>query len=577
MPARGKIQKKQMKKEIKFRGRVPESMDEVERLLQKGRSVEFIRSKLFARGLSKGRVSQLCPIAVPKRKNTKKKTALPRKKGKRSHSRSEELAAEPTTPLAGDLSHEAPIQTSDASCQCDISPRSASSAWTCPCHSLPIPASLDHSTVGICKTKEDKFKASLMMQGFSIDTWIMPDVEQAWRNRKAMERVHQRVCQWLAEDRLPDEAVTDAEFVAFVRGVVEEVRATWPDLVQWRYHSEIKVAVENPITTDHDDQEVDDDCLGKRAKEKMALHRVNTVGNIAEALRGWRQLRARLGVSGVFNLAECVDKLRDKAEEIAQEIMDGLAPGAFPTDEQALDVLRAWGFERNKNRLNVIPEGMQWVASDTLGLVLPKMPVRGRRDPVVSRATRGHETVFRVIHDWIQGRLARDHGRGTFPCTSMSLNKNYAAKLHRDARNDGPSVAISAGDFSGGRLKYWPTDDGHADLKGIQLTPHVVLDTKSAPCVFDGNLAHEVEAFSGERFSVVMFTCAKRLEASAETRAHFAKLSIDMPTTESLQRWRSELAPVATSSAGQQKTSKRIRNSEKGGKRKSRLMATAGA
>merc|ERR1712167_497182 len=102
-----------------------------------------------------------------------------------------------------------------------------------------------------------------------------------------------------------------------------------------------------------------------------------------------------------------------------------------PTDADALNVLRTWGFGKNSNRLNVLPEDTDWVYSDTLGLVF----ARGKSSPQVSGATHEHETVFRLLHRWTQAKAGYD-----CPCTSMSLNSAYSAKMHRDGSNAGPSV-----------------------------------------------------------------------------------------------------------------------------------------
>ena len=71
-----------------------------------------------------------------------------------------------------------------------------------------------------------------------------------------------------------------------------------------------------------------------------------------------------------------------------------------------------------------------------------------RCKPSVKR-TKGHKTVFRLLHQWISGKIGHD-----VPCTSMTLNGAYAAKLHRDGNNDGPSVAVCAGDFEEGGLLF---------------------------------------------------------------------------------------------------------------------------
>ena len=78
--------------------------------------------------------------------------------------------------------------------------------------------------------------------------------------------------------------------------------------------------------------------------------------------------------------------------------------------------------------------------------------------------------------------------------------------MHRDGHNAGPSLTRSLGDFTGGRLLYFPDDDARHELDELRQEHAVPLDTKRGFCLFDGNRAHSVEPFLGERFSVVFFS-----------------------------------------------------------------------
>ena len=107
---------------------------------------------------------------------------------------------------------------------------------------VTVPKELNvETTIGISKRSETAFQTSMSVQSFNIGTWLVPNIQKALANRVAMMRVHRQVCAWLAEERPAEEAVTDAEFAAFVRGVVEEVRGSSQDLVDWRYHTKLAV------------------------------------------------------------------------------------------------------------------------------------------------------------------------------------------------------------------------------------------------------------------------------------------------------------------------------------------------
>ena len=67
-------------------------------------------------------------------------------------------------------------------------------------------------------------------------------------------------------------------------------------------------------------------------------------------------VRQELNFQNVFNVSECTEHFRDKAEELAKRIMEQ-SKDTCPPDADALRVLRVWGFAKNSNRTNVFPEG----------------------------------------------------------------------------------------------------------------------------------------------------------------------------------------------------------------------------
>ena len=71
---------------------------------------------------------------------------------------------------------------------------------------------------------------------------------------------------------------------------------------------------------------------------------------------------------------------------------------------------------------------------------------------------------MQVINKWVN-----HHGwvKDEFNFSSLAINKNFASRLHRDVNNMGPSVIVACGDYKGGCLKYFPTDDGKSSLELI--------------------------------------------------------------------------------------------------------------
>ena len=58
-----------------------------------------------------------------------------------------------------------------------------------------------------------------------------------------------------------------------------------------------------------------------------------------------------------------------------------------------------------------------------------------------------------------------------FCFTSLTLNMNLQARLHRDPANEGPPLVKAFGNCQGGKLRYFPGDDGRTPLH--QLTDDV--------------------------------------------------------------------------------------------------------
>jgi len=103
------------------------------------------------------------------------------------------------------------------------------------------------------------------------------------------------------------------------------------------------------------------------------------------------------------------------------------------SDEDVTAVLSSWAFVKNAARSNVIPNGQNWVWSDTIGLI------RDRLGSIhVVPATKLYPEVVQVIVRWLRERLPKDASNFTF--TSLNLNYNYAARRHRDGNNFGPSM-----------------------------------------------------------------------------------------------------------------------------------------
>merc|ERR1712232_1208785 len=152
----------------------------------------------------------------------------------------------------------------------------------------------------------------------------------------------------------------------------------------------------------------------------------------------------------------------------------------------------------------------------------------------------GHENFVRLLSAWARKRSPN----GELPFTTISLNKNYAGRLHRDAGNIGPSVGCAIGPFTGGRLRYWAGDSQKgarsADVESVRDEPSVALNIKRG-VVFDGNCAHEVEPFEGERYSLIFFTVKKYKKTSSAVKRKMINMGADWPTRRSLAKLANEV------------------------------------
>ncbi|CAK0804261.1 unnamed protein product [Prorocentrum cordatum] len=224
------------------------------------------------------------------------------------------------------------------------------------------------------------------------------------------------------------------------------------------------------------------------------------------------------GESAIMRAHRLVSQRTAKAALLAAK-----KDGRCITDGELLKTLQEWGFARNPNRNNVMPDGRDWVWSDTLGLM------RDRTGDIhLTKATTNYPEVTEIINKWLTDRLPAE-AKG-FKFTSLNLNKNYAARMHRDGNNFGPSMIAAFGGFQGGELNYWCEDNKEEGLDQLEGRPKESLKLGQGLALFNGNSAHSVEKFEGERYSVVYFTAGCHAKAPPEDRGSPPSGSSGCPT-----------------------------------------------
>merc|ERR1719498_954036 len=93
---------------------------------------------------------------------------------------------------------------------------------------------------------------------------------------------------------------------------------------------------------------------------------------------------------------------------------------------------------------------------------------------------------------------------------------------------------ISAfGEFTGGELKYYGNvDDGQMNLQSLEKDhSHKAeqLDLKNSLALFNGNSAHSVDDFEGNRFSIVFFSLGCHPKMNNEDRKKLVSMGVAAP------------------------------------------------
>jgi hypothetical protein len=208
-----------------------------------------------------------------------------------------------------------------------------------------------------------------------------------------------------------------------------------------------------------------------------------------------------------------------------------LALGKAITDKDIVEVLQVWGFPENDTRVNVLPEGVKTIHSDTLGVLRMRDGTYRIFDP-----TTRYQHVTKLLCQWFRAELGNDIP-DDFGFTGININHNYAGRRHRDNGNEGPSAIKAIGKFTGGKLNYFPKDvkkPGRIDVAALDPADSIASDLSKKFVFFNGNNAHGVQPFGGERFSLVFFTTSKFWKVKDKEMTTLKGLGFKIPTIKSM-------------------------------------------
>ena len=125
----------------------------------------------------------------------------------------------------------------------------------------------------------------------------------------------------------------------------------------------------------------------------------------------------------------------------------------------------------------------------------------------VTKATNQHPELIRYLNLFISAREKQSRW------SSLSINNNNPLRAHRDLRNQKgtPNILICVGDFTGGGL--WLEETSEIDQAALQcrrvgdlLVYGQVHDCHDKALLFNPELFHETEAWSGDRWSLSAYT-----------------------------------------------------------------------
>merc|ERR1712194_776688 len=166
------------------------------------------------------------------------------------------------------------------------------------------------------------------------------------------------------------------------------------------------------------------------------------------------------------------------------------------------------------------------MGSDTLGVLRMRNGSYRIFDP-----TTRYPHVTKLICQWFLTNKGSEIPE-EFGFSGININHNYAGKRHRDNGNEGPSAIKAIGTFTGGKLDYFPKDTkkpGRCEATALDATESVSMDLSKKFCLFNGNNAHGVRKFSGNRFSLVFFTTSKFYKVKYQEMNTLKKLGFKIP------------------------------------------------
>lgn len=180
-------------------------------------------------------------------------------------------------------------------------------------------------------------------------------------------------------------------------------------------------------------------------------------------------------------MSTSVDETTPQEDELLDRIQEYLYTMSWPTKRPSLN--------QDNSRAKVMRHANQEFNAFALG------KVRNFCKPGVlweSRHNRRHKDLLRMLQALMRMRDPR------FSFNAIQLNRNVETAPHYDSRNKGLSYCLAVGNFRGGGLQFYDSNDN----------PTTVVRNNRKWVLYDGkNQRHgSAPVTSGVRFAIIFFT-----------------------------------------------------------------------
>lgn len=161
-----------------------------------------------------------------------------------------------------------------------------------------------------------------------------------------------------------------------------------------------------------------------------------------------------------------------------------------------LESLREFKFKKSNKRPSLLQPGETHFEYVTLGLINNRKSVMQKYN--LPKKDLSKKTKIPRYHRlYTEAKELMHTHDPDFKFTSIVINKNHMAHLHKDKNNIGESYIIALGDYTGGELRVW-------NKEKTTFTDHNI---KNKWLRFNGaEHFHETLPFEGERYSIVYYT-----------------------------------------------------------------------